>query len=154
MKTTIADGHAVTIHYRLTLDDGTVASESFGGDPLVYLHGKGNIVPGLERQLTGKSVGDECEVTVDPVDGYGEHDPAAEQSVPRSQLPPGVDIQPGMSLQAEGPQGTIQVWVQQVADDEVVLSTNHPLSGKRLTFQVQVVDVREASAEEQSEPDT
>ena len=66
MKPAIADGHAITIHYRLTLDDGCIADDSFGGEPLVYLHGARNVVPGLERQLTGKHVGDTCEVEVPP----------------------------------------------------------------------------------------
>src|SRR5690606_29427890 len=99
MKPAIADGHVVTIHYRLTLDDGSIADESFGGEPLVYLHGAQNIVPGLERQLTGRQVGETCEVTVVPGEGYGEYDPAADQQVPRSAFPANVELHAGMSFQ-------------------------------------------------------
>ncbi|MCR9247267.1 MAG: peptidylprolyl isomerase [bacterium] len=149
MKPAIADGHAVTIHYRLTLDDGTVADDSFGGDPLVYLHGSHNIVPGLEKQLTGKNVGETCEVEVDPSEGYGQYDPAADQAVPKSQFPPNVDIQPGMSFQAKGPNGQpIPVWVAKVEEETVTITANHPLAGQRLSFKVEVVDVREATEEE------
>ncbi|MFN6192528.1 MAG: peptidylprolyl isomerase, partial [Planctomycetota bacterium] len=83
MKPAIADGHVVTIHYKHTLDDGSVADQSLGGEPLVYLHGAQNIVPGLERQLAGRKVGDKVDCVVPANEGYGEYDPAAEQAVPR-----------------------------------------------------------------------
>lgn len=149
MKPAIADGHAVTIHYRLTLDDGTIADDSFDGDPLVYLHGAHNIVPGLERELTGKNAGDTCEVEVAPEDGYGNYDPAAEQSVPKSAFPENVDVQPGMSFQTRGPSGQpVPVWVRKLDGDNVVITGNHPLAGQRLNFKVEVLDVRAATPEE------
>ena len=148
MNCVIADGLQVSIHYRLTLDDGTVADDSFDGDPMVYVHGAGQIVPGLERQLAGKSAGDECQLQVDAADAYGEYDPAAEQAVPRDKLPAAAKIQPGMSLQARGPHGPVTVWISKVQGDDVILSTNHPLAGQRLSFQVQIVDVRAATAEQ------
>ncbi len=153
MKPAIADGYAVTIHYRLTLDDGTVADESFGRSPFLYVHGAGDIVPGLERELSGKHVGDECRVTVEAADGYGDYDTKAEQAVARQQFPADANLRPGMSFQADGPQGSVRVWVRSVNDEEVVITTNHPLSGKRLTFDVQVLDVRETNADESREPD-
>ena len=152
MKPAIANGHAVTIHFRLTLSDGTIAGESFGGEPLVYLHGQGDIVPGLERELTGKGVGDQCEVTLEPADGYGEYDPMAEQSVPRSQFLPNGDIQPGMSFQVQGSHGPMSVWVREVEGEQVVVTSNHPLAGQRLTFKVQVLDVREAKSDTEPAP--
>jgi len=154
MKSAIADGLSVTLHYRLTLDDGTVADDSFDGEPLVYVHGAGRIVPGLERRLTGMKVGDEHELVVEAADGYGEYDPTAEQSVPRAQFPPGAKLEPGVSFQAEGPNGVVSVWVRKVDGDDVIITSNHPLAGQRLNFKVRVVDVREASAAKQPAADS
>ena len=148
MKPTIADGHTVTMHYRLTLDNGTVVDESFGGEPLVYQHGAQNIVPGLERQLTGKSAGDECKVSVEPTEGYGEYDPAAEQPVPRTQFPPDADLQSGMSFQAQSPQGTMVLFIRRIEGDDVVVTSNHPLAGERLNFEIQIVDVTVTTEDE------
>lgn len=149
MKPAIAPGHAVTIHYRLTLDDGSIADDSFGGSPLVYLHGARNIVPGLERQLTGKNVGDTCDVEVAPGEGYGEYDPAAEQAVAKSNFPPDLQLQPGMSFQTRGRNGQpMPVWIRKLDGDNVVITANHPLAGQRLNFKVEVIDVRKASKEE------
>jgi FKBP-type peptidyl-prolyl cis-trans isomerase SlyD len=148
-KPAIADGCAVTIHYRLTLDDGSIADESFGGDPLVYLHGAQNIVPGLERELAGRNVGDVCEVTVAAADGYGEYDPTAEQTVPRTAFPPNVDVQAGMSFTSRGRGGqTVPIWVRTVKGDEIVVTRNHPMAGQRLNFRVEVIDVRRATRQE------
>lgn len=154
MQLAIADGHAVSIHYRLTLEDGSTADDSTGGEPLEYIHGTQSILPGLERGLVGKHAGDECEVVLEPEEGYGSHDPALDHSVARSKFPAGVDLQPGMTFQAERPQGPVQVWVSEVRAEEVVVSTNHPLAGKRLKFSVQVVGVRQATPEEQAPPET
>lgn len=149
MKPAIADGHAVTIHYRLTLDDGSIADDSFAGEPLVYLHGAHNIVPGLERQLAGKKVGDTCEVTVPASEGYGEYDPAAEQTVPKTAFPPNVDLHVGMSFQTKGRNGQpMPVWIRSLKDDKVVVTANHPLAGQQLNFKIEVVDVRRATADE------
>ncbi|MBL8734331.1 MAG: peptidylprolyl isomerase [Planctomycetes bacterium] len=149
MKPAIADGHVVTLHYRLTLDDGSIADESFGGDPLTYLHGAHNIVPGLERQLTGKNAGDKCDVVVPSREGYGDYDPAADQTVPRTAFPPNVDLQVGMSFQTRTRSGQqIPVWVRNIKDDQITVSANHPLAGQQLNFHVEVVDVRRATAEE------
>jgi len=149
MKPAIADGHVVTIHYRLTLDDGSIADESFGGDPLVYLHGAQNIVPGLERQLLGKKVGDACDVVVPANEGYGEYDPAQDQQVPRSQFPANVDLQVGMAFQTRARNGqNVNVWVRAIKDDKVSISANHPMAGQRLNFRIEVLDVRRATADE------
>lgn len=149
MKPAIADGFAVTIHYRLTLDDGSIADDSFEGEPLTYLHGAHNIVPGLERELLGKKVGDTCEVVVAPADGYGEYDPAADQTVPKSAFPANVELQAGMSFQTRGRNGQpMPVWIRGVAGDKVTVTANHPLAGQRLNFKVEVKDVRRATKEE------
>ena len=148
MKPAIADGHTVTLHYRLTLDDGTVADDSFGGDPVTYRHGGNGVVPGLERGLAGKRVGDEFEVQVGPDDGYGPYDPAAEQAVPRAHFPADVEIQAGMPVQADGPQGPVTLWVRSVDDANVVVTSNHPLAGRTLIYTVRIIDVRETPAGE------
>lgn len=149
MKPAIADGTVVTIHYKLTLDDGSIADQSFGGDPLVYLHGAQNIVPGLERQLAGKQIGDKVDCQVAASEGYGEYDPAAEQSVPRNQFPPNVDIQVGMAFQTRARNGQqMTVFVREVKADAVTITANHPMAGQRLNFSVEVLDVRRATPEE------
>jgi FKBP-type peptidyl-prolyl cis-trans isomerase SlyD len=149
MKPAIANGHVVTIHYRLTLDDGSIADDSFGGDPLVYLHGAHNIVPGLERQLTGKQVGDTCECTVPPNEGYGEYDPAADQTVPKTAFPPNTDLKVGMSFQTRARNGQpMPVWIRAVKGDDVTVTANHPLAGQSLNFKVEVKDVRRATNDE------
>lgn len=149
MKPAIADGTVVTIHYRLTLDDGSIADDSFGGDPLVYLHGSRNIVPGLERQLTGKNVGDSCDCEVPPAEGYGEYDPAAENTVPKSAFPPDVQLAVGMSFQTRARNGRqIPVWIRKLDGDNVIVTANHPLAGQRLNFKIEVVDVRRATPQE------
>lgn len=147
MKPAIADGHVVTIHYRLTLDDGSIADQSFGGEPLVYLHGSQNIVPGLERQLLGKKVGDKVDAVVPANEGYGDYDPAAEQSVPKAQFPPEVAV--GMSFQTRGRNNQpMTVWVRMIKDDKVTITANHPMAGQKLNFTVEVLDVRRATADE------
>ncbi len=136
----------ILIHYTLTDDDGNVldTSREEGGDPLPYLHGHQNIVPGLEAGLAGKAVGDKLVVDVPPEQGYGlRHDDDA-QPVPRTAFPAEVDIQPEMSFFAEAPDGSpVQVFVVKVEEDTVYLDTNHPLAGKTLHFDVEIVGVRD-----------
>ena len=149
MTASIADGHVVTLHYRLTLDDGSIADESFGGEPLVYLHGHGNIVPGLEQKLAGKSAKDTDDVTVTPADGYGEYDPTLDQQVPRSAFPADAELQVGVAFQAQTQEGKpITLWIRAIQGDEVTVSPNHPMAGQTLNFHVEIVEVREATAQE------
>lgn len=146
---TVAPDTVVSIHYTLTLDDGELVDSSQGNDALVYLHGHGNIVPGLESQLTGRKVGDVFTAVVKPEDGYGEHDPAGVQTVPRSSFPRGVDLQPGMQFQAENEDGTAaELTVTEVDGDDVTIDLNHPLAGETLHFEVRVAAIRNATAEE------
>jgi FKBP-type peptidyl-prolyl cis-trans isomerase SlyD len=146
---TVAPGHVVSIHYTLTLDDGTEADTSFGADPLVYLHGHGNIVPGLEDGLLGRAVGDRLVVTVAPDKGYGELQEDANLTVSRGAFPQDLDLEEGLELGVEGSDGEmIPMWVERVDGDEVELTANHPLAGRTLTFAVEVVGVRSATAEE------
>jgi FKBP-type peptidyl-prolyl cis-trans isomerase SlyD len=115
---------------------------------LAYLHGLGNIIPGLENALSGRALGDKFSVTVAPADGYGERDNEMVQSVPKSAFQ-GVDqILPGMQFQAQSPEGMQLVTVIDVDGDEVILDGNHPMAGITLTFDVEVTEIRDATAEE------
>jgi len=144
----IANNKVVSIHYKLTNDDGDILDSSEGQEPLAYLHGLGNIIPGLENALSGRALGDKFSVTVAPADGYGEHDNEMVQSVPKSAFQ-GVDqILPGMQFQAQSPEGMQLVTVIDVDGDEVILDGNHPMAGITLTFDVEVTEIRDATAEE------
>jgi len=146
---TIADKHIVSIHYTLTDDDGETIDTSSGGEPLVYLHGAQNIIPGLENALTGKSVGDQLQVTIQPEDAYGELDSELLQLVPRDAFEGIDDIEPGMQFEARSPDGDTQVVVvQDVNEEGVVIDGNHPLAGQVLHFDVTVEAIREATDEE------
>ncbi|MEC7584000.1 MAG: peptidylprolyl isomerase [Planctomycetota bacterium] len=147
--TTIASDFVATIHYQLTLDNGSVVDSSFDGEPLTYLQGHGNIVPGLESQLEGKQAGDKLDAVVQPNEGYGDVDPDADHAIARDQFPQDVDLQPGMGFHGEDEQGrTIPLFIKAVEGDQVVITTNHPLAGQRLNFKVEVVSVRAATPEE------
>jgi FKBP-type peptidyl-prolyl cis-trans isomerase SlyD len=148
---TIADGKVVTIHYRLSLDDGTVVSDTAGGEPMAYLHGSENVIPGLEAALAGRSPGDEVNAKIEPADAYGERDPSATEQIPRSAFPGDLELQVGMHLSARHESGAIiPMTVQSIADDAVTVDLNHPLAGQKLHFDVSVVEVRDATEEERS----
>ena len=146
----ITQDSVVTIHYVLKDDAGAVIDRSASGEPLAYLHGHGNIVPGLERELTGHSAGEKLSVRVTPAEGYGEYDKGLVQSVPRRALRGIKDVQPGMHLHAQTEAGTRTVTVTRVQGDMVTLDANHPLAGKNLNFDIQIEDVRQATEEELS----
>lgn len=138
----------VTLNYTLTDEQGTIIDQSNDGN-FAYLHGANNIIPGLENALAGKSAGDSLEVSVDPTEGYGERDPAKTQTVPRNMFPEDATIEIGMQFHAQGPNGeTLVVTVVAAEGDTVTVDGNHPLAGMQLNFAVEVMDVREASAEE------
>ena len=138
---------AVTFHYSLRDDAGEILDSSEGGDPLTYLHGEGNIVPGLEKALEGKSAGDEVKAVVSPEEGYGERDDGNVRNVPRRRLPEG-KIEPGMRLRLQTDEGPISALVTAVRGDYVTIDGNHPLAGMTLHFDVKIVEVRDATAEE------
>ncbi len=145
----VADGTVVLIHYTLTGADGTVLDTSDGGDPLAYLHGAASIVPGLERQLAGRKVGESLKVEVPPAEGYGEHDPRGLARVPRDSFPDDVEIVPGMQFSGEDEDGhEHEVWIRAVEGETVVIDRNHPLAGVTLHFDVKIESVRSATREE------
>lgn len=145
----ISQDKVVSIHYTLTGADGETLDSSRGrGEPLAYLHGHGNIIPGLENALTGKSAGDTLNVQVAPAEGYGERYEQLVQQVPRSAFE-GVDtLEPGMQFQAETGMGVRLFTITEVQGDQVTIDGNHPLAGQTLNFDVEVTEVRDASPEE------
>lgn len=146
---TVAEGKVVSIHYTLTLDDGQTVDSSSGREPMDYLHGAGNIIPGLEKQIDGRKAGDKFDVHLEAGDAYGEIDPEAVHKVSRSEFPEDAELGPGMQITAQDQAGNIQpLWIVNIDDSDVLLTANHPLAGKALNFNVEVVDIRDASAEE------
>lgn len=149
MSNPIEKDHVVSIHYTLKDDDGVVIDSSEGQEPLVYLHGAGNIIPGLEAALTGKVLGDALNVSIAPADAYGEKEDELIQVVPRHLFQGADELEAGMQFQAQAPNGGVQViQVLDVQDEDVTIDANHPLAGKTLHFSVAVEAVRDATAEE------
>jgi FKBP-type peptidyl-prolyl cis-trans isomerase SlyD len=145
----IVANKAVSIDYTLTNDAGEVIDSSAGGAPLVYLHGAGNIIVGLEKALEGKRAGDELKVSIEPQDAYGEFSPELVAVLGREMFEGVDELEVGMQFHASGPDGSMQiVTIRDLDGDEVTVDGNHPLAGQRLTFEVKVVDVRDAHAEE------
>ena len=146
----VADNMAVSIHYTLTNDDGEVLDSSIGDEALVYLHGGGNIISGLEKALHGKVAGDKFNVRIAPEDAYGELMEEMIQVISRDMFE-GIDnIEVGMQFHADVSSGTGVVTVVNIEDDDITIDGNHPLAGLALTFDVEVMDVRPATEEEAS----
>ena len=144
----ISADRVVTIHYTLKDDGGTVLDSSAGGEPLAYLQGRGNLVPGLERALEGKQEGNSVAVVVSPADGYGTRDESLVQRVPKRSLQGAGAVKKGMQFQARTDDGMRLFTVAAVIGDMVTLDGNHPLADRTLHFDVQVLGVREATEEE------
>jgi len=136
------------IDYTLTNDDGETIDSSSGGDPLAFIFGTGHIIPGLENALAGKAVGDKFSVRIAPEDGYGERVEGSVQRVPVKHLQGAKKWKPGMIATVETEQGTRQVTVIKMGKFMATVDSNHPFAGKILTFDLEVVDIRDASAEE------
>ena len=144
----IADARVASIHYTLTDDAGQVIDKSPESQPLAYFHGAGNIVPGLEKALAGKKVGDSLKVDVKPEEGYGPRNDALVQQVPRTAFQGVEKIERGMQFHAQTANGPLMVTVVEAGDEQVRIDGNHPLAGQTLHFDVTVDDVREATEEE------
>ncbi len=144
----IAADTVVLIHYTLKDDSGEVLDSSAGGEPLAYIQGHGNLVPGLEKALEGKQDGYTAAVTISPRDGYGTRDEALVQRVPKRSLQGAGEIRKGMQFQARTDDGMRLFTVTGVAGDMVTLDGNHPLADQTLHFDIEVVSVRDATSEE------
>jgi len=144
----IAADSVVLIHYTLKDDDGKVLDSSAGGEPLAYIQGHGNLVSGLEKALEGKSQGNRVEVSLPPEEGYGTRNEALVQRVPKRSLQGAGEIRKGMQFQAQTDEGMRVFTVTAVVGDMVSLDGNHPLADQTLHFDVEVIEVRAATAEE------
>jgi len=145
---TIAQDKVVLIDYTLKNSKGEVLDSSEGEAPLAYLHGAENIVPGLERELLGKKVGDSLSVVVTPEDGYGVRNDDLIGAIEREMFEADMEIEVGMTFQAETEQDVQIVTVVGLTDKEVTVDGNHPLAGEALHFDVNVCEIRDATAEE------
>jgi FKBP-type peptidyl-prolyl cis-trans isomerase SlyD len=144
----VADNMAVSIHYTLTNDAGEVLDNSIGDEALVYLHGTGNIIPGLEDALQGKAIGDKFNVRVAAKDAYGEQNDEMIQVIPRAMFEGIDEIDVGMQFHADVSSGSGEVTIVKIDGDDITIDGNHPLAGMALTFDVEVVAVRPATKEE------
>jgi FKBP-type peptidyl-prolyl cis-trans isomerase SlyD len=146
-KLIVADGVVVSLDYTLRLDDGEIIDTSADRQPLEFLQGQGQIIPGLEQALYGMAVGDEKDVAVTPADGYGVRDPDAVQVIPGDAFPPDMTLEPGMGLRMRGKSGqTVRAFVAEVRPDGVLLDFNHPLAGETLHFHVKISALRPATS--------
>lgn len=146
----IEENKVVKIEYTVKTEEGVLVDTSEGNEPLAYLHGHKNIIPGLENALVGKGTEDELSVTVTPDEAYGERHEQLIKEVPMQAFQ-GVDkVEPGMQFNAESPQGPQLITVTKVDGETVTVDGNHPLAGVTLNFDVKVVEVRDASEEELS----
>lgn len=144
----VAADKVVLIHYTLTDDAGKVLDSSSGREPLAYIQGHGNLIPGLERELEGKTAGTKLSVRISPEDGYGVRDPALVQRVPLRAFG-GTKVQPGMQFQAQDSSGHPRVvTVVGIQGDMVTVDGNHSLAGQNLNFEVEITEVRDATTEE------
>jgi FKBP-type peptidyl-prolyl cis-trans isomerase SlyD len=147
--TVVADKTVVAFHYTLKNSDGETLDSSAGNEPLAYLHGARNIVPGLEKELTGSSVGDKLDVVVKPEDGYGVRQGPEPQKVPLSAIPNASELKQGMQIVAQGPNGEMfPLWVVEMSEEHATLDHNHPLADVTLHFQVEIASIRPATSEE------
>lgn len=140
----VTQNSVVSFHYTLKDDAGSLIDQS-DGEPMAYLHGHGQIVPGLERELTGRLAGDKLQVHVSPAEGYGEYDASLTQQVPRAAFSRISDLQVGMSLQAQTSGGHTTVFVKEIGPEFVTVDGNHALAGKALCFDIEIAEVRRAS---------
>lgn len=144
----IEKNRAVSIHYTLTDDSGKVLDSSEGAQPLTYIHGRGNLIPGLESALNGKKAGDNLKVAVKPQDGYGLRNEEMIMDVPLEALKDVPNLRIGMPLEVQSDNGAFIMVVTEINGDKAKLDGNHPLAGQNLNFAVNVTDIREATSEE------
>ena len=144
----IAKNSVVFIDYTLTDPDGKTIDSSVGKQPLPYLHGRGNLIPGLEKALEGKSAGDNLKVTVSPEEAYGVRDDKLVQVVPKSAFQGVPNLTIGQQFRSQTPTGNVVVTVTKIEGDNVTVDGNHALAGIPLTFDVAIKEVRKASQEE------
>jgi FKBP-type peptidyl-prolyl cis-trans isomerase SlyD len=147
----IKDKVYVAFDYRLTLDSGEEVDSSPEGQPLAFITGSSQIIPGLEKAMMGMSVGDNLKISIEPEDAYGQINQELFKDVPKKHFPSDAELKPGMIFQTNGPQGPMACNLKEIKDeDTVIVDFNHPLAGERLHFDVNIVTVREPTAKELS----
>ena len=145
---TVKDGLVVAMEYTLTVDSEVIDS-SEGQEALEFLQGKGNIIPGLEREMLGMEIGDSKDVVVAPKDGYGELNEEAYMEIPANQFPENIPVEVGTELEVQDEEGQpAYARIEEIENNIALLNFNHPLAGKELSFAVKVVGIREPSEEE------
>jgi len=146
----ITTNTVVSIHYTLTDTSGKIIDSSEGSEPLAYLHGRGNIIPGLEKKLEGKETGAKLSVTIPPEEAYGQHDESLIRNVSREAFKGIDDLQIGMQFQSQSEKGVEVFTITEIEGEKITIDGNHSLAGMTLAFDVEVTDVREATEEELS----
>jgi len=144
----ITKNKVVSIHYTLTNNGGEVIDSSNGEDPLAFIYGLGQIIPGLEKELDGKATGDKFQVSIPPEEAYGVRNDQMVQKVPKTEFEEVETVQVGMQFQVDTPNGPMILTVVEILENELVLDANHPLAGETLNFDVEVSAVRDATQEE------
>ena len=148
----VKDGSVVSLQYSLSEENGSLIESNKGKDPLKYTHGSKQIVPGLEKELTGMKVGGEKRVKVKPEDAYGLVNPKAFQEVAKEQIP-AEGMKVGATLAAKGPQGQeIPVRIHEIKEQTVVLDLNHPMAGKTLLFDIKILDIQSSVTSSSPQP--
>lgn len=141
-KMTIQDGKQVSFEYTLTVE-GKIVDSSEGKEPLQYVHGQSQIIPGLEKGLVGLQVGEEKVIKVSPQEAYGEVNPKAFHEFPKTSLPENLEPKIDMVLRIQGPEGQfIPAKIMEIKKDSLMLNLNHPLAGKTLSFEVKIVSIK------------
>ena len=147
-ENTVKDDLVIAMEYTLTVD-GEILDSSEGREPLEFLQGKGNIIPGLEREMTGMEIGESKSVVVAPAEGYGELNEEAFMEIPTNQFPEHIPVEVGTELQVQNEEGQpAYARIEEIENNIAVLNFNHPLAGKELNFAVKVVSLREPSEEQ------
>ncbi len=144
----LAANKVATIAYTLKDDQGTLIDQADKNQPFAFILGVGNIIPGLENALEGKSAGDQVSVTIEPAQAYGERDDNLKQTLSKEMFEGVDEVKPGMQFHAQTNQGMSVVTVTEVEGEEVTIDGNHPLAGVTLNFDVDVLEVRDATEEE------
>ena len=134
-------GQQVRVHYTGKLDEGTVFDSSTGSDPLTFTLGSGEVIPGFDKGVLGLTVNESRTVKIPAAEAYGPHQPGMVVELPRTEIPPHLKLKPGQRLQLKSPTGVITVVVTGESDTTITLDGNHPLAGKDLTFELQLVEI-------------
>lgn len=142
----VTKGKVVGFAYHLRNSQGETLDES--SDPMEYLHGYHNIIPGLEKEMEGLKIGDKKSVVVPPAEGYGEYDEKLVYEIPRTNFPPDEELVPGSQFRADTENGPVALFVQEIVGENVIMNGNHPLAGETLNFEIEIHTIREASKDE------